>query len=204
MCLHRNCLLGSACSSGCRWNHPNDVHHAQVLVAENVAMKDEIANVVPAEIHAERDAGEWMFRVLVPERNLDRIQVLAVVGEYLLGAVEFEVVLRFHQEVNLMDVKCVIFERTVLDGPLFHRSLSGHDVGRSIGIEYVLRLPLHVHEELRWVLAYVLVEERRALYRHGCGGKSGEALLSCAYRVKPSNLIVTAIVQLLVNVISAG
>src|SRR5712664_72657 len=135
MCLHCNYPLGSACSSGCRWNHANDVHHAQVLVAENVAMKDEIANVLPAEIQAERDAGEWMARVLVPEWNLDRVQVLPVDGEYLLGAVEFEVVLRFHQEVNLMDVKCVIFDRTVLDGPLFHRSLRGHDVGRSIGIE---------------------------------------------------------------------
>src|ERR1700682_408023 len=197
MCLHRsNYLLGSGCSIGSRSNHPNNVDHAQVLVAENVAMKDEIANVVPAEIHAERDAGEWMVRVLVPECNLDRIQVLAVDGGCLLGAVEFEVVLRFHQEVNLMDVKCVNFGRTVFDDPLFHRSLSGHDVGRSIGIEQVLRLPLHVHEELRWIL----VEEHRALYRHGCGAKSGEALLSCAHRVKRSNLNVTAIVLIMVNV----
>src|SRR5260370_281540 len=95
----------------------------------------EMANVIPAEIEAERDAGEWMVRVPVPEWNLDRIQVLAGDGGRLHGAVAFEVVLRFHQEVNLMDVKCVIFERTVLDGPLFHRSLRGHDVGRSIGIE---------------------------------------------------------------------
>src|SRR5258708_35363245 len=78
MCLHRgNYLLGSACGRGSRWNHLNDVHHAQVLVAENVAMKDEIANVIPAEIEAERDAGEWIARVLVPEWNLDRIEVLA-------------------------------------------------------------------------------------------------------------------------------
>src|SRR5260370_27899057 len=81
MCLHRgNYLLGSACGRGSRWNHLNDVHHAQVLVAENVAMKDEIANVLPAEIEAERDAGECMVKVLVPEWNLDRIQVLAVDG----------------------------------------------------------------------------------------------------------------------------
>src|SRR5260370_8759833 len=136
MCLHRgNYLLGSAGGRGYRVNQLNDGNQAQVLVGENVGMKDEIANVLPAEIEAERDAGECMVKVLVPEWNLDRIQVLAVDGGCLVGAVEFEVVLRFHQEVNLMDVKCVIFERTVLDGPLFHRSLSGHDVGRSIGIE---------------------------------------------------------------------
>src|SRR5260370_17208574 len=110
MCLHRgNYLLGSACGRGSRSNHLNDVHHAQVLVAENVAMKDEIANVIPAEIEAERDAGEWIARVPVPEWNLDRIQVLAGDSGCLLGAVPFEVLLRFPQEVNLMDVKCVIF-----------------------------------------------------------------------------------------------
>src|ERR1700756_5123021 len=198
MCLYRsNYLLGSTRSSGSRWNYLNDVHHAQVLVAENVAMKDEIANVFPAEIQAERDAGKWMVRVLVPEWNLDRIQVLAVDGGCLLGAVQFEVVLRFHQKVNLMDVKFVIFGRTVLDGPLFHRSLSGHDVGRSIGIEQVLRLAFHVHEELRWVCGDdVLVEEHRALYRYGCGAKPGEPLLSCAHRAKRSDLIALAIVHM--------
>src|ERR1700730_9180418 len=185
MCLHRsNYLLGSACSSGSRWNHLNNVHHAQVLVAENVAMKDEIANVAPAESQAERDAGEWMVRVLVPEWNLDRIQVLTGDGGCLLGAVDFEVVLRFHQEVNLMDVKFVMLERTVLDGPLFHRSLSGHDVGRTIGIEHVLRLAFHVHEELRWALVDVLVEEQRTLYRYGRGAKPAEALLSYAHRAR--------------------
>src|SRR6202048_3614856 len=182
MCLHRsNYLLGSACSSGSRWNHLNNVHHAQVLVAENVAMKDEITNVTPAEIHAQRDAGEWMVRVLVPEWNLDRVQVLAGDGGCLLGAVDFEIVLRSHQEVNLMDVKFVMLERTVLDGPLFHRSLSGHDVRRSIGIEQVLRLAFHVHEELRRNHTDVLVEEQRTLYRYGCGAQPGEALLSRAH-----------------------
>src|SRR5260370_38979646 len=101
MCLHRgNYLLGSACGRGSRWNHLNDVHHAQVLVAENVAMKDEIANVIPAEIEAERDAGECMVKVLVPEWNLDRIQVLAGDGGCLVCAAAFEAFLAFHQEVD--------------------------------------------------------------------------------------------------------
>src|SRR5260370_21619033 len=88
----------------------------------------------------------------------------------------------------------MIFDRTILDGPLFHRSLSGYDVGRSIGIEQVLRLPFHVHEELWWGHGEVLVEEQRALHRHGGGAQSGEALLSCAHRVKRSDLIVSDLI----------
>src|SRR5258708_19192318 len=113
MCLHRgNYLLGSACGRGSRWNHLNDVHHAQVLVAENVAMKDEIANVIPAEIEAERDAGECMVKVLVPEWNLDRIQVLAGDGGCPVRAVAFGVVFRFPPGGKFMGVKIVVFERT--------------------------------------------------------------------------------------------
>jgi hypothetical protein len=48
-------------------------HHARVLVTEDVAVKDEIANVRPAEVEAEPNRGVRMVRVLVPERNLDRI-----------------------------------------------------------------------------------------------------------------------------------
>src|SRR5258708_38528059 len=120
MCLHRgNYLLGSACGGGSRSNHLNDVHHAQVLVAENVAMKDEIANVIPAEIEAERDAGECMVKVLVPEWNLDRIQVLAGDGGGLGGAGVVVVVLRFPPVGNFVGVEWGIFERTGVHRPLF-------------------------------------------------------------------------------------
>src|ERR1700741_1776499 len=80
-----------------------DRHHARVLVTENVAMKDEIADIRPAEGEAKLDAGVRMIGVLVPERNQDRIQILAGDGRRLLGTVDLEVVLRLHQEVNLMD-----------------------------------------------------------------------------------------------------
>jgi hypothetical protein len=62
-------------------------------VAEDVAMKDEIPNVRPPEIHAECDAGEGMIRVLVPEGDLYRIKILAIGDNFLLGAIKFEVVL---------------------------------------------------------------------------------------------------------------
>ena len=63
-----NYFLGSACGSGRRWNHLNDVHHAQVLVPENVAVKDESANVISAEVDAEPDTGIGMGGV-VPDAS---------------------------------------------------------------------------------------------------------------------------------------
>ena len=39
--------------------NPDDVHHAHILVAKDVTVEDEVANVISTEIDKERDAGKW-------------------------------------------------------------------------------------------------------------------------------------------------
>ena len=125
----------------------DDVHHARILVAEDVTVEDEVANVASTEVDKERDAGEWVVGVLVPGRNLDRVEVLASESRRLLGPIQLEIILRFHEKMQLMDVEYVALGRAVLDNPLFDRALGRHDVGGSVGIEYVFRLPFHSHEK---------------------------------------------------------
>src|SRR2546422_1186699 len=88
----------AGCSGGHRWRpHLDDIHHPMVLVLGYVAVKHETADVRAAEVDAQLDAGVWVVRVLVPERNLDHVQVLAGDGRYAVRPVDLEVVLRFHQ-----------------------------------------------------------------------------------------------------------
>jgi hypothetical protein len=39
-----------------RFNSDN-VHHAQILVAEDVTVEDEVAKIIPTEVDTERDRG---------------------------------------------------------------------------------------------------------------------------------------------------
>ena len=64
-------------------------------MAENVAVKHEVANVRPAEIQAQRDAWERVTGSL-PKWDLDHIQILPHVGWRQLRYVE---VLLFDEEV---------------------------------------------------------------------------------------------------------
>ena len=107
----------------------DDVHHALILVAEDVTVEDEVANVASTEIDKERDAGECVVGILVPGRNLDRVEVLASESRRLLGPIQLEIILRFHEKMLLMDVEYVVLGRAVLDNPLFDRALGRHDVG---------------------------------------------------------------------------
>jgi hypothetical protein len=110
----------------------NNVHHAQILVVKYVTVKDEIANVRPPEVNTECDARVRVAEISIPGRHLDHVQVLADNRGRLRVSIELEVVLGFDQKVKLVEVKLVVFERPVLDDPLFHSSLGGHDVGRKI------------------------------------------------------------------------
>jgi hypothetical protein len=84
-------------------------------MTEEMAVKDKVANVWSAKVEAELNGGVGVGRIPIPEGNLDRIQILAGDGRRLLGAVDLEVVLRLHEEVNLMDVEGVVLRGAVLN-----------------------------------------------------------------------------------------
>src|ERR1700683_5260414 len=119
--------------------HPDDRHHAVILVAEDVAVVHEIADVLAAEVHSNRDARIWSG--CGPVANLLHIQHLLLVGR------NRHPVYRHQQKVNLMHMELVRFYRVVLDSPVFHRSLGGGDGGRIVGTEGALTLALHGDEE---------------------------------------------------------
>ena len=120
-------------------------HHAKVLMSEDVAVEDEIADVHSAEVHKHLDLwvrNDWIAvsvnaswwgvaivrrRRTVAERNLDHVKELAVDGRCLHAAVGFEVVLLEHLEMDLVLMEFVVFLSAVLDDPLLHGSLGGDD-----------------------------------------------------------------------------
>jgi len=76
---------------------------------------DEIADVRPAEVQSNRDAG--IGTLTTPVRHLDGVEKLLLFWRHRLA------VYRQQQEVDLMDVKFVVFLGSILDRPVFHRSL---------------------------------------------------------------------------------
>ena len=96
-------------------------HHAGIFVLQNVAVINERAdNIRIAEIHAHFHA--WIRSAAAPVRQIDRVADGRIV-DWL--AIHFK-----HLKMNLMDVKDVIFERRILDHPIFDRARMDNDVRR--------------------------------------------------------------------------
>src|SRR5580704_15804645 len=93
---------GLVCRSGKL--HTDDVHHSEVLMVENVAVKNKVADVGPAEIDERRYAGKCVIWIPVPRRNLNHIQVLAGHSRSLRESIDFEIVLGLHEKVKLVEV----------------------------------------------------------------------------------------------------
>src|SRR5690348_3939806 len=79
--------------------HPDNGHHPSILVIEDVAMIDEIAHDLAAEIHAYFHAGK--FATPGPVRNLNRVVELPVLRRNG-PAVSLQ-----QQEMDLVDVEFV-------------------------------------------------------------------------------------------------
>ena len=87
------------------------LHHAEILMRENVAVIDEVADVHAAEVHQQldlRDRAIGIFLV-VPEGDFDHVQELPVDGRGLGSSVDFEVVLGEDFEMDLVHVEFMIF-----------------------------------------------------------------------------------------------
>ena len=106
--------------------YANDSHHAVILVAQNMAVENEIAHVRTAKVHPQRYAR--IRSRAGPVRHVNRIQILP-------SARYRNSVLRHFEEVNLVNVELVVFERAVLNRPVFHRTLRRYDRRRIVGIK---------------------------------------------------------------------
>jgi hypothetical protein len=100
-----------------------------------MAVVHEVANVPPAEVHTNRHARVMVAPISVPVWNLDYVEELSVDAWNGLATIDLKVVLRQHQEVDLMNVELMIFRAAVLDGPVLNAALRGDDRGRIVGAE---------------------------------------------------------------------
>jgi len=110
-----------------RWQNTNNGHHAIVLVAQDMAVINEIADIGATEIHAHSDAG--IGSRAGPIRHLDHIKELSV------GRVDRHIVSLQQLEMDLVKVELMMFGGAVLDCPILDRTLMSGDRRRSIGVE---------------------------------------------------------------------
>jgi len=97
---------------------PDNRHHSIVLVSGDVTVVDEVTSIRPAKIHPHGHRGKRMIRIAVPKWSLDRIKHLPLDARVGLTAVNFEIVLRLHQEMDLMDVELMMFKAPILNRPV--------------------------------------------------------------------------------------
>jgi hypothetical protein len=115
------------------------VHHAEIFVQKNVAVKQERARSRRiAEIHPQLHA---VVRSLAfPVGNFNRVPQIRIRRRF---SVYFE-----HAEVNLMDVERMCFQRAVLDRPILNRADLGRDDRLLVRLEDFLLLPVDGDVEL--------------------------------------------------------
>ena len=108
-------------------NHPDDSHHAAVLVLQQVTVIEEVARHAASKIDQYADAGVGARPR--PERNLHRIEVLPLIRREGCAIASGQL------EMNLVDMELVHFARAVLDRPFLDRALRG-DYGRgAVGLK---------------------------------------------------------------------
>src|SRR6202040_4300613 len=109
----------------------DDVHHPLILMAEDVAVEDEAAGDIAAEVHLQCDAR--IGADAIPRRYADRVEILA--RDAGRRGIYSEMVLAFDQEVYLVDVEIVAFPGAVLDDPALDRPDVGDDRRRHVRVE---------------------------------------------------------------------
>src|SRR5438309_648213 len=103
----------------------NDVHHALILMAEDVAVEHESASDVATEIHSQPDAR--IGAAAIPGGQIDRIEILTLDARCRRELPE--IILTFHLKVDLMDVEFMTLVRSVLNGPFLNCPDVRHDGG---------------------------------------------------------------------------
>src|SRR5215475_6749238 len=131
--------------------HSNNRHHAEVLMGEDMAVINEVADVHAAEIHQQLNIRHRTLGIvcIVPEGHFNHVQELTIDSRGLGRSIDLEVVLREHFEVDLMHVKFVVFLSQVLNDPFLHASLRGNDGRRIVAVKYHRGLSGYGDKELR-------------------------------------------------------
>ena len=87
---------------------------------QDMAVIDEIARIRPTKIHAESHAGKWMIGVAVPGGDVNRIEKLSHDRRIRGGSIDLEVLLIANEKMDLMNMKLVPLQGTILDGPVLN------------------------------------------------------------------------------------
>src|SRR5215472_11057505 len=155
------------------WNHLDDVHHSQILMAKNVAMEDKGSSVRSTEVDPQFDIRKRVIGISVPSRDFNHIQELPIDRRRLFHSIDFEVILRFHQEMELMEMELVVFQSVVFHSPFLYCSLRRSNRWRGVRIKNSLRLSCHGHEKGGGL---DLVKENQSLLRDWRRSQPGKSL----------------------------
>src|SRR3974377_1756563 len=92
--------LSGAGSMGRRWQYADDRHHAVVLMAENMAVVNKVADIHAPEIHADLDAR--IRSRPAPLGDVDHVQILPRIRRHR------HTVLLHQQKMDLVHVEFVV------------------------------------------------------------------------------------------------
>jgi len=91
-----------------------------MLLMLHLEIKGKVAYANVSKVHSDRVARKRVFRIPIPRRNLDAVEHLTLDAFVRFAAVEFDIVLRFHQKVSPPYVNVKIVDRSILNRPVFY------------------------------------------------------------------------------------
>src|SRR5258708_20708369 len=130
---------------------------------------------------------------IVPGRQINHVQELAVDGRRLRRSTDLEVLRGENLEVDLVQVEVMALLGYVLNDPFLHRSLSGHDRWRLVGVEHhgLLACAYLGDEELIGLI--VLAELENAGGRHWLATESAKPLLASVQTSEIADVVIVVV-----------
>src|SRR5260370_3259316 len=126
---------------------------------------------------------------LVPGRQINHVQELAVDGRSLRRSIDLEVLLGENLEVDLVQVEVMALLSYVLNDPFLHRSLSGHDRWRLVGVEHHGLLDCSYLGDEELIGLIVLAELEDTGGRHWRATESAKPLLASAQSTEIADVV---------------
>src|SRR5258708_24098650 len=117
---------------------------------------------------------------IVPGRQINHVQELAVDGRGFRRSTDLEVLLGKNLEVDLVQVEVMALLGYVLNDPFLHRPLSGHDRWRFVSVEHHRLLSCAYLGDEELIGLIILAELEDAGGRHWLATESAKPLLASA------------------------